>query len=74
LSFVGHHLPDSESAFLVADFAVAAERLRILVLRPAELLRKSISALKEWRYEPATCNGKPVEVETVLQVNYSLSR
>jgi TonB family protein len=34
----------------------------------------SISALKEWRYEPATCNGKPVEVETVLQVNYSLSR
>ena len=39
-----------------------------------DLERSSISALKEWRYEPATCNGKPVEVETVLQVNYSLSR
>jgi TonB family protein len=39
----------------------------------ADLERSSISALKEWRYEPAACNGKPVEVETVLQVNYSLS-
>jgi len=39
----------------------------------ADLERSSISALKEWRYEPAACNGKPVEVETILQVNYSLS-
>ena len=39
-----------------------------------DLERSTIRALKEWRYEPATCNGKPVEVETVLRVNYSLSR
>jgi TonB family protein len=37
-----------------------------------DLERSGISALKEWRYEPATCDGKPVEVETVLRVNYSL--
>jgi len=37
-----------------------------------DLERSTISALKEWRCEPATCNGKPVEVETVLQVNFSL--
>jgi TonB-like protein len=30
-------------------------------------------ALSQWRYEPALCNGQPVEVETVLQVNYTLS-
>jgi hypothetical protein len=39
-----------------------------------DLEGSSITALKGWRYEPATCNGKPVEVETVLTVNYSLSR
>jgi TonB family protein len=37
-----------------------------------DLEQSSIKALGNWRYEPATCNGKPVEVETVLQVNYSL--
>lgn len=30
-------------------------------------------ALSQWRYEPAQCNGQPVEVRTVLQVNYTLS-
>ena len=30
-------------------------------------------ALSRWRYDPAMCNGQPVEVETVLQVNYALS-
>ncbi|MBZ5665010.1 MAG: energy transducer TonB [Acidobacteriia bacterium] len=37
-----------------------------------DLEHSSISALKEWRYQPTTCNGKPVEVETILTVNYSL--
>ena len=39
-----------------------------------DLEHSSLSALKEWRFEPATCDGKPVEVETVLRVNYSLQR
>jgi TonB family protein len=38
-----------------------------------DLERSTITALRDWRYEPATCNGRPVEVETVLRVNYSLS-
>ncbi|PYX05267.1 MAG: hypothetical protein DMG85_15750 [Acidobacteria bacterium] len=32
----------------------------------------SIDGVQQWRYDPATCNGTPVEVETVLTVNYSL--
>jgi TonB family protein len=32
----------------------------------------AVDAMKEWRYEPATCNGKPVEVETVVQVEYTI--
>jgi TonB family protein len=40
----------------------------------AELEQSSVNAIKEWRYEPANCNGKPVEIETILQVKYTLSR
>jgi TonB family protein len=38
-----------------------------------DLEQSSISAVKEWRYEPATCNGKPVEVQTVLRFSYTLN-
>jgi TonB family protein len=37
-----------------------------------ELEQSALSAIKEWRYEPAICNGKPVELETVIRVDYSL--
>jgi TonB family protein len=33
----------------------------------------SLDAVQQWRYEPATCNGIPVDVETVITVNYSLT-
>jgi TonB family protein len=38
-----------------------------------DLEQSSVSAIKEWRYEPATCNGKPVEVQTVLRFSYTLN-
>lgn len=38
-----------------------------------DLEQSSVDAIKEWRYDPATCNGNPVEVETVLRVKYTLS-
>lgn len=33
----------------------------------------SIDALKQWRYDPAICNGTPVEIETVIEINFALS-
>ena len=38
-----------------------------------ELEKSSLDAVSKWRYEPATCNGKPLQLETVLTVNYWLS-
>ncbi|HEY6766101.1 MAG TPA: energy transducer TonB [Candidatus Sulfotelmatobacter sp.] len=40
----------------------------------SDLDESARSALSHWRYDPARCNGQPVQVETVLQVNYTLSR
>jgi TonB family protein len=32
----------------------------------------SMAAVRQWRYEPATCNGNPIESETVITVHYLL--
>ena len=37
-----------------------------------DLEKSSITAVTQWRYEPATCNGNPVEVETIETVHYTL--
>jgi len=38
------------------------------VLSPA-----AIDAVKQWKYKPYLLNGKPVEVDTQIQVNFTLS-
>ena len=32
----------------------------------------ALDAVQQWRYEPYMCQGTPVEVETVIQVNYGV--
>lgn len=32
----------------------------------------SLDAVRQWRYQPFTCQNTPVEVESVIQVNFSL--
>ncbi|MGA9977338.1 MAG: energy transducer TonB [Candidatus Sulfotelmatobacter sp.] len=34
----------------------------------------ALEAVRQWRYRPYMCNGLPVEVETTVQVSYSLAR
>ena len=46
---------------------------RLIKSAGTDLDDSSRRALSQWRYDPAMCNGQPVEVETVLQVNYTLS-
>jgi len=48
----------------VKDLAVAATTL---------LDDQTRSVLPQWKYFPATCNGQPIDVETVIRVNYTLS-
>jgi TonB family protein len=44
-----------------------------LVSGPRELAASAIEAVKQWRYRPYLLNGRPVEVETQIQVNFSLA-
>ena len=37
------------------------------------LTTAALEAVKEWKYKPYYLNGEPVEVETTINVNFSLS-
>jgi TonB family protein len=40
---------------------------------PKELTKAAVNAVKHWRYEPTLLNGKPVEVETTVELGFKLT-
>ena len=49
------------------------EDLRVLSGHP--LLREAaIEAVKNWRYRPYLLNGQPVEVETTIEIHFTLAQ
>ncbi len=38
---------------------------------PATLREAAISAVSQWRYQPATLNGKPVSAQVVVKVMFN---
>jgi protein TonB len=48
------------------------ENLRLLSGHPM-LAPAAIEAVKQWKYKPYILNGEPVEVETQITVNFTLS-
>jgi len=41
---------------------------------PVLLVKATIDAVKQWRYKRTVLNGKPVEVETRIFVDFTLKR
>ena len=39
---------------------------------PALLMRAAMDAVRQWHYAPTQLNGEPVEVDTTIQVVFSL--
>ena len=39
-----------------------------------DLAAAALDAVRQWVYSPTLLNGEPVEVSTVIQVNFTLSR
>ncbi len=48
------------------------ERLEV-VKGPPMLIRAAIDAVQQWRYRPYVLNGEPMEVETHITINFTLS-
>jgi protein TonB len=56
----------------VISKAGAIENLKVLAGHPM-LVRAALEAVSQWRYRPYILNGEPVEVETLITVNFSLA-
>jgi len=56
----------------VISKAGAIENLKVLAGHPM-LVRAAIEAVSQWRYRPYILNNEPVEVETLITVNFSLA-
>jgi protein TonB len=39
-----------------------------------EFVQSSINAVRQWKYKPSTVNGQPVEVDTTVEVVFSLNQ
>lgn len=58
------------SAIIGSDGAVQ----QVIVLDgPAELTQAAVEAVKQWVYKPTLLNGNPVQVETNIDVNFTLA-
>jgi hypothetical protein len=45
-----------------------------LVSGPLTLYGSARDAVRQWIYKPTLLNGKPVEVATVIDINYEMRR
>jgi protein TonB len=45
-----------------------------LIGGPPLLAAAAMAAVGQWRYQPTLLNGEPVEVITVIDVNFTLQR
>ena len=41
---------------------------------PPLLVAAAVEAVKQWRYEPAKINGKPIDMQTTIKMNFELPR
>jgi protein TonB len=49
------------------------QNLRVISAASPLLIQSAIDAVKQWRYRPYLLNGEPVEVDTTITVNFTLS-
>ena len=67
------HVQGSVAVYAVIAKDGVPQGLRVVNGISSGLNQASMEAIQQWRYEPATCDGVPVDVETTITVNYVLS-
>jgi TonB family protein len=81
LNRIPPHYPEQErQSHVEGSVAIAAtigkdgipRRLRVVSGATPRLNTASVDAVQQWRWEPSTCNGAAVDVETVVTINYRL--
>ena len=57
----------------VIDSTGAVTELRVIKALPLGLDQAAVDAVRRWRFEPATCNGRPVAVVYSLTIRFRLT-
>jgi len=57
------------SAVIAADGTIQSVHV---VSGPPLLMGAALDAVRQWRYKPTLLNGEPVEVQTLITVNFVL--
>jgi len=66
-----HHIQGTVVLKAIIGKTGNVEHLSV-VSGPKELMPSAIDAVNQWKYKPYLLNGEPVEVETTINVNFSL--
>jgi TonB family protein len=56
----------------IISAAGAPEQLSVMSSPDKELSKAAVDAVRQWRYRPTLLNGKPVAIETEVDVDFSL--
>ena len=67
------HVQGTVYIYAVIGSDGSLHNLRIVSGVSPDLNEASLAAVQQWRYEPSTCQNTPVELESVIQVNFKLS-
>ena len=59
---------------LVVTSAGKPTRIRVLQSRGYGLDEKAVEAVSQWKFKPATKDGKPVSVEIAVEVDFNLQQ
>lgn len=57
--------------YVLVDKTGVPQKLQVIRSAGASLEAASLDAVRQWRYEPPTCNGQPVETEGEVEIRFS---
>lgn len=65
-----NHMNGSALLRAIVDINGSIRKVEAVGATSPLFIESSIGAVKDWKYKPPTKDGRPVEVETVIEVNY----
>ncbi len=67
------HRQGTVAIYGIIDKSGVPQGLRVVSSAGPSLDKASLDAIRQWRYQSATCDGNSVDTETVIEVHYRLS-
>jgi len=67
------HVEGTVVLYHVMETDGSLQNLKVIQSAGADLDQAAMTAVKQWKYAPTTCEGTPIRVESETQINFTLS-